>query len=403
MDKIEKYSEYLRVGALIAIFFDIISKYKLKSNLAIYLGLFFIILLNDNLRYRFFYKYKDRYYISLLISTIGAFMLAYFDRGYTQAYMFIIFYEIIVLPYEINKNLVILQMLLFMIYPIHPKILKGIITLEFWKGLYYNLADYIQYLIFIAFILISLLYLRFQITERRKSQKLNKELKEAYDKLEEYSKKVEELTISKERNRVSQEIHDSIGHNLTALIMHLEVAGKIIDKDKGKTKELIEKTENLARNSMNEVRKAVYALKENTNNHIINSLYDLKKNLTISDNIKVNYDIDEDIEMLSPDMKNIIYRSIQEGLTNGIKHGKATQFNITIEIDHNILKLIIEDNGLGCHNIKEGNGLKGMCKRIEILDGDINYKNIKDKGFIIDIKIPLRGEEDGKDKSYVSG
>ncbi|HCQ90566.1 MAG TPA: sensor histidine kinase, partial [Clostridium sp.] len=76
-----------------------------------------------------------------------------------------------------------------------------------------------------------------------------------------YSKRVENIAVLNERNRLAGEIHDTIGHSLTALIMELDICDKLIDKDIGKTKTELNKATELARYSLSEVRRSVRAIK----------------------------------------------------------------------------------------------------------------------------------------------
>lgn len=88
------------------------------------------------------------------------------------------------------------------------------------------------------------------------------------------------------------------------------------------------------------------------------------------------------------DEEEVIYRIIQEGMTNAVRHGHATKIYISIAKEENTLILIIEDNGIGCENIKPDFGLHHMQERIELLKGNIRFYG--SSGFIIIAEIPIR-------------
>lgn len=399
MDKYKKYNYMVRNIMLFTILINIVFTHKNTSKaMIIYLVLYFCLLANDYLRHSISFTKKEIHSISLLFSIAGGSSLAYLAGGYTDIYIFMIIYEIIMYSREkISKYLLVVQVaVLFFIWFLRSGNFVNIFAISFWQE---NGIDLFMLGLFMAFYILSIHFMKLQMIEKRKVQKLNEELKESYDKLQEYSLKIEELIISKERNRMAQEIHDSIGHFLTALIMHIDFVEKVIDKDTKRTKELIVKIQDLARNSMNEVRKAVYALKENSSSKgLLDSINELKENLTINKSVDINYDIKGDIEELSPDLKNILYRTIQEALTNGIKHGNATEFVVTIYKSADFIELKIKDNGAGCSEIKEGNGLRGIRERIAAVYGNVKYNTNVGGGFIIDIYIPLKGDYDEKNK-----
>ncbi len=115
------------------------------------------------------------------------------------------------------------------------------------------------------------------------------------------------MTIEKERNRVAQEIHDNLGHSLVALNMNLDVISNILDKDMEKSKELIDKCQDLTQDSMDNLRYAVYALRdENISQGLIKSIEKLVHNIEDENKLKININIDKEIENYSPEYKKFI-------------------------------------------------------------------------------------------------
>lgn len=250
--------------------------------------------------------------------------------------------------------------------------------MELFKTIFDYLAPYIASMLFITVLVI-----------RKKNKitvyEMNKELKAQNEKLQDYSQKLEEITILNERTRVAQELHDSLGHYLMAISMHLDILDKINKDDKVST--VIQKTKVLTKDGIAELRKTVFELKELKDSNILStSIESLTKNLSTLNEIEFKIAIDEKIEKFSPFIKDIIYKTIQESITNGIKHGNANKFMINISISDKI-KFSIENNGTSAKNILKSNGLKGIEKRIALVRGDAKF--ISENGFKVICHIPI--------------
>lgn len=373
---------------------DSISKYENSPGMILFIGgICVFLIINDYARSYRFYKDKRKYTISTIASMVISAVALIFDRGYMSYYFIAILSDIFYLPKILTKVLIRLHICIFaamILFNEFRGYSGGINEIFTWGMLLKYGIDLLFPGLIYAACLMSFYSYSEMIKEKRETSRLNKELSEFNKQLKEYSEKVEELTISKERNRVSQELHDSLGHSLTALIIHLDFIEKIIDSDKQRAKELVIKTQSMARDSMSVLRKAVYALKEDKHikglNHSINELIN---NVTSVEGINVAYKSDGNLEDMAPDLKNVIYRTIQEGMTNGLKHGKASEFNVYINVDNNCISLIVEDNGLGCKEITKGNGLMGIEEKVYALNGSVQYLNDKEKGFGFHISIPL--------------
>lgn len=110
----------------------------------------------------------------------------------------------------------------------------------------------------------------------------------------------------------------------------------------------------------------------------------------ISKTAKVNVEFNKFIDdfKFNTDEEDAIYRVIQEGITNSIRHGKATNIRVNVKKDNEILKIEIEDNGIGCKEVKKGFGLQHIKEQINLLNGDIYYNG--EKGFVLIVSIPIR-------------
>ena len=172
-----------------------------------------------------------------------------------------------------------------------------------------------------------------------------------------------------------------------AISMHIDVLDKTLDISPEKSKNILSKTKIIVDNSIDELRSTVYSLKKN-NINIISSVNSLTENLSISNNISFNVNISNDIENVSLLIKDALYKTIKESITNGVKHGKASQFIIDLFIKDNIIYLSILNNVIKPDNIIKSNGLNGMEDRLRVLNGKLNVENTLD-GFKVSCTIPL--------------
>ncbi len=232
----------------------------------------------------------------------------------------------------------------------------------------------------LAIIIIN--YAKYEVEERKKTNLL-------YDELRNYSVKLKELTIVEERNRIAMEIHDAVGHRMTGLIMELEMSKRLLFKDPKKVEELLQHAVNTAREGLIDVRSAVDTLKEDLLPLYSspNSFEALIHNFQLQTGLKIELSINPPKIQLPRTIAEALYRIIQEALTNTAKHSEATLVSIRIEAYTRNLLLEIMDNGTASGTFHEGNGLLGMRKRLNDLEGKIYFHTAS--GFHILAEIPL--------------
>ncbi|WP_297638355.1 histidine kinase [uncultured Clostridium sp.] len=228
-----------------------------------------------------------------------------------------------------------------------------------------------MFVIMVPYAIFILIIIAFHIRGEDKItiRKLNEELLEQNKKLKEYSEQVEVLTLEKERNRVAQELHDSLGHYLMAISMHLNMLEKV--KNEEKRAEVFLKTKELVKESIKELRETVYKLKEEANISFKNRIENLEENF--KDEVKFINNIDFEFEKESREIKEALYITIKECITNGLKHGNSTEFITDIQIKEKIV-FGIKNNGISPKEIKMSNGLLGIRKRIENINGWVLFE-----------------------------
>lgn len=239
---------------------------------------------------------------------------------------------------------------------------------------------------------------KYQIEQRNKLQltmedldRKTRELTRAYEKLKHSSEELEEMTIIEERNRIAREIHDTVGHTLTTVLVEIEAGKRLIDKNNDLAKEKLELAQGQVRNGLDNIRGSVRMLKKGEDVlDFIPSIISLINETMKHTEVQIEYEIEEGIEIPQTIGKSL-YRILQEGITNGIKHGKAKTFYLKI---HTIqgengrdIQLILKDNGIGTDSIVESFGLISIRERISKFGGNVVYYSEKGKGFTMEIKL----------------
>ncbi|MTI67269.1 MAG: sensor histidine kinase [Firmicutes bacterium] len=332
------------------------------------------------------YLNKIYYSYSFLIDIGLVFFLEHNSR-FLLNYFFHSFYIIIIIEVSLylkRKESIILGLIAVIFSTIKY------ILLVYYN---YNLSSISQMIFFLTisiFILVVINLLKHFKKEKEKNEKLYKELAITHKKLKEYTKKVEELTVIEERNKIAREIHDTLGHSMTSLIMQMEMASHILDKEPNKAKDLINEGKKSARDGLLKVREVVETLKPNKEmTKGIESIIKLIDEFSKKCNVIIKKDIDK--FSLPPDYSLALYRIIQESLTNSLRHGKANNIKIKLKKEDKIY-FEIKDNGKGSKKIKKGYGLKGIKERVKSLNGNVEF--ISENGFIVKGYIPMGGKYD---------
>jgi signal transduction histidine kinase len=250
-----------------------------------------------------------------------------------------------------------------------------------------NILDLINIYVFIFYMVILALS---QMSEKERILVLNNELKEANIKLEEYASESARMAETRERNRLAREIHDTLGHSLTGIITGIEACIMLMDIAPEATKEQLRAIAEVARTGIIDVRHSVKALHADAleSMDIEDALHKLVDSTTRSTGVEISMNITTDLSHFNQDEGDVIYRVVQESITNAIRHGKATKINISIDRIDGELHIIISDNGVGCSDVKSGFGLHHMKERLDMLGGHLEYTG--NLGFTIHAVIPIR-------------
>jgi signal transduction histidine kinase len=228
-------------------------------------------------------------------------------------------------------------------------------------------------------------------------------LKEAMEQIvlanvgfQELATTVEYASTHRERLRITREIHDIVGYTLTNQTMVLQAATLLLDHDHRKLRELLASAEESARTGLQDVRQALRQLRMDAEKRpaFINRVDQLCRTFERATSVIVQLTGAQTPDSLPPEVEHVLYRIVQEGLTNVFLHGKATQVSVGLRMDEAGLSLRLADNGLGAEQVTEGIGLAGMRERLAPFGGTLDYEGSA-YGFTVRAWIPCAslGEE----------
>ena len=262
-----------------------------------------------------------------------------------------------------------------------------------------NIMNSLNMLIFVIY---TILLMRIQMSEKERILQLNEKLNHANEELQQVNRQMEEYSResiknaeTKERNRLAREIHDTLGHTLTGIITGLDACVTLMDMAPEAVKEQLKDIADVARNGMTDVRRSVKALRPDAleKMELEKALVQMIEEMKRASNIEIDYCCTAKLTHFNKDEEEIIYRIVQESITNAIRHGKASKIGIAITMEYNIINIWIKDNGVGCTHIEKGFGLHHMEERLGMLHGSL--KCFVDNGFVLEASIPIRWGEEG--------
>ncbi|GAA6183431.1 histidine kinase [Aliiglaciecola sp. NS0011-25] len=252
----------------------------------------------------------------------------------------------------------------------------------FWLIMYFYWqvdSAMLSALLFWTFNIFALVMVNANIKEKRATEQameLNRELMATQRLLGEASKQAE-------RVRIARNIHDLLGHHLTALTINLQVASRISD---GEAQVKIQQCHGLAKLLLSDVREAVSEIREKSHIELSQALHALLDDVP---NLRITLDIEANLNISDVNVAEAILRSVQESVTNTLRHSNAKHFNIQLTHKNNTVQLTMYDDGRQKqqNKIQEGNGLIGMRERIVNLGGTIDTA-LTATGFRTKIELP---------------
>ena len=369
--------------------FLVTSIYNVEHQLII-VTLTFLFLTSYTIRAFFIYgseNHKNLSYFSLTIDFIFIFILNLYDNSHISLCLYYFMLEDIVLNFSLALG-IIASVFSFVLYCVSLSIMVNFqYAMVFVKIL---LSLPIFCMIYLIFFLVRYLLKQTEIIEASLKEitmeKLEKDciymnLKDAYEKLE-------TMTILKERNKIAREIHDTVGHTLTTVLVEIEASKRLMKGNIDLSLEKLSLAQSQVRKGLNDIRTSVRVLeKGNELLEFYPSLEAVIKDTQLHSEVTIKCEIDSSLN-LTEEAQKVILSSLLEGLTNGIRHGKSTAFLFKLIKKEDKVYFSLEDNGVGAGTLNYGFGLRAMRDRVYDLKGSFDINSDVQEGLELLITLP---------------
>ncbi len=381
-----KNSKELLIVRYISLVYLIFSIILSGGNSSLGLAIILVIILNNNLR--IFYFKKEIYNIlSIILEFILIILSQYLFEGAIALYLIGTIIDIYSLENKKSRNILLAISLALILITIPFESEKYIAINLVFLCIIYILIKYIEKL-YESKILANELYDKLRISEE--------ELKESKEELENCLESIEEITLLKERNRISREIHDSVGHALTTAMIQLSAMETIGKTESKVLSEMAGNLREFINESFQDVKRAVRELRSDEYDNVQGPIriQEVCKNFERLTGVKVKVTLSKGEWNLSTKQVSNLLRITQEILSNSLRHGKANMINIIMNFDKDDFVISFKDNGVGNEKIEEkGVGLKSIRERISELNGTVFFKSKINEGFFTKIIIPREKEK----------
>lgn len=215
-------------------------------------------------------------------------------------------------------------------------------------------------------------------------------LAESHRQLRLSARRVEELSAAAERARLARDIHDSLGHHLTAVAVLLEKAETFRSRDAAAADQAVADARGSARRALDEVRLSVRSLRgERAPLRLPAALAELAA--AGGDVPEVTVEIAGTEAGFPAPAVDALFRAAQEAITNARRHAGATRVLVRVEFDEVAARLLVVDDGRGFHPDREGYGLLGMRERVHLVGGRVELDGGPGRGTRITVTIPCAG------------
>lgn len=199
-----------------------------------------------------------------------------------------------------------------------------------------------------------------------------------------------ENKILEEKSRLSQALHDKLGHSINGSIYQLEACKILLEKNPEESTNMIQRVIDNLRTSMDEIRCILKKEKPDKRQMALLQLIGLCEECEKEYGILAEVKFEGEDKEIPERLWEVILDNTFEAVTNALKYSSCKKILIEITILHKVIRCSIRDDGVGCHTISEGMGIQGMKERTRKINGYIDANG--DKGFCINMILPLQGE-----------
>ncbi|QOR66609.1 sensor histidine kinase [Cytobacillus suaedae] len=248
-----------------------------------------------------------------------------------------------------------------------------------------------------GFLFFGLGYIIWKVIDTQwRMQQLLLENEQQRQVLEQYAKQVEVVTLLEERNRLSRELHDTVGHTLTSVIMGLDAVSYLIKEEPEEAINNINQLRKVSRKGLEEIRNQIHHIAPPDEGGTLSTqLKQIASEFSLNTGTQIQFEMVGKDTRVSQTISLTLIRCLQESLTNAKRHGGASLIEIRFMIEQEQLILTIEDNGRGMKNTEFGFGLTAMRERIESYQGELTIDSSENGGTTVTCQLPLKTRKAG--------
>ncbi len=229
---------------------------------------------------------------------------------------------------------------------------------------------------------------------QRESERLLAELQDAHARLQEYALQAERLAVAEERNRMAREMHDTVGHRLTAAAVQLQAVERLAESDPRRAAAMAANAREQVRAALADLRATVATLRAAPEEDMAlgSALSRLAADFSNATGMTSHVRLPEPMPELPSAYRHTFYRAAQEALTNAQKHGHASMVSIAVDQEGDAWVLRVVDNGCGLRDGgAQGFGLLGLRERAQLLGGVVELAGIPEGGSELTVSLPVKG------------
>jgi len=231
---------------------------------------------------------------------------------------------------------------------------------------------------------------------RNNAQRLLSELQVTHAQLREKSEQVEQLAVADERNRLSREIHDSLGHRLTVAVVQLEGAQRLVPTDPERASRMIGTVREQMKEALADLRRTLQALRGPSEDELPlgPALSKLTRQFQDATGLPVQLHVAPDLPHLTDSQRHTLFRGAQEALTNAQRHAQARHVWVELAPCADGVRLSVDDDGRGLPvKLGDGLGLRGLRERADAVGGALTLGPSLHGGAQIAVTVPVTTEE----------
>lgn len=229
---------------------------------------------------------------------------------------------------------------------------------------------------------------RTKMTIEQQVQERTAELNIANQQLIDYAAQAEELATERERTRIAREIHDSLGHYLTAMSLQLNAARDRLGEMQPDVAAVLVEAQSLVKEALTDVRYSVATLRHPIERRSLSDAITMLAKDNCAAGIQTDVTTLGAPRQLTLQIDDVLYRVVQEALTNVRKHAQATHVQIILDYtEAEVIRLHVVDNGQGAVRTDTGYGLVGMAERIHELGGTLSVQTTPQTGFTVVVEV----------------